>query len=178
MKYTTTFKKAVLRKVLPPENRSVHSVSKEMGVGEITIHRWISQIKDGTLNLEQDEENPSGQRNMTEKLNLLLEYQKIPRVSDDNPFIESFFKTLKYRCGYPHHFESIEHARNWFADFIHWYNFEHKHSGLQFVTPMQKRNGEHFKVYKNRNIIIRESSETESSPLVNRQNINIFIYRV
>ena len=56
MKYTTTFKKAVLRKVLPPENRSVHSVSKEMGVGEITIHRWISQIKDGTLNLEQDEE--------------------------------------------------------------------------------------------------------------------------
>ena len=76
MKYTTTFKKAVLRKVLPPENRSVHSVSKEMGVGEITIHRWISQIKDRTLNLEQDEENPSGQRNMTEKLNLLLKYQK------------------------------------------------------------------------------------------------------
>ena len=56
MKYTTIFKKAVLRKVLPPENRSVHSVSKEMGVGEITIHRWISQIKDGALNLEQDEE--------------------------------------------------------------------------------------------------------------------------
>ena len=56
MKYTTTFKKAVLRKVLPPENRSVHLVSKEMGVGEITIHRWINQIKDGTLNLEQDEE--------------------------------------------------------------------------------------------------------------------------
>ena len=79
MKYTTIFKKAVLRKVLPPENRSVHSVSKEMGVGEITIHRWISQLKDGTLNLEQDEENPSGQRNMTEKLNLLLEYQKIPQ---------------------------------------------------------------------------------------------------
>ncbi len=44
MKYTTTFKKAVLRKVLPSENRSVHSVSNEMGVGEITIHRWISQI--------------------------------------------------------------------------------------------------------------------------------------
>ena len=51
MKYTTTFKKAVLRKVLSPENRSAHSVSKEMGVGEITIHRWISQLKDGTLNL-------------------------------------------------------------------------------------------------------------------------------
>ena len=47
MKYTTTFKKAVLRKVLPPENRSVHSVSMELGVGEMTIHRWIAQVKDG-----------------------------------------------------------------------------------------------------------------------------------
>lgn len=80
-----------------------------------------------------------------------------PRVSDDNPFIESFFKTLKYRCGYPQHFESIEHARNWFADFIHWYNYEHKHSGLQFVTPMQKRNGEHLKLYENRNTVILEA---------------------
>lgn len=48
MKYTTTFKKAVLRKVLPPENRSVHSVSKKMGVGEITIHRWISSRQKNT----------------------------------------------------------------------------------------------------------------------------------
>ena len=47
MKYTTSFKKAVLRKVLPPENRSVHSVSVEVGVGEMTIHRWIAQVKDG-----------------------------------------------------------------------------------------------------------------------------------
>lgn len=78
MKYTTSFKKAVLRKVLPPENRSVHSVSVELGVGEMTIHRWIAQVKDGKMDFEQDEENPSGQRNMTEKLNLLLEYQKIP----------------------------------------------------------------------------------------------------
>ena len=45
----------------------------------MTIHRWIVQIKDGTMDFEQDAENPSGQRNMTEKLNLLLEYQKIPQ---------------------------------------------------------------------------------------------------
>ena len=67
---STTFKKAVLRKVLPPENRSVHSVAVELGVGEMTIHRWLSQVKDGTISFEQGEENPSGQRNMTEKLNL------------------------------------------------------------------------------------------------------------
>ena len=82
-----------------------------------------------------------------------------PRVSDDNPYIESFFKTLKYKCGYPHHFESIGHARKWFADFIHWYNFEHKHSGLQFITPMQKRQGKHFMLFANRNEVIRKALE-------------------
>ncbi|MDY5123167.1 MAG: transposase [Treponema sp.] len=83
MKYTTTFKKAVLRKVLSPGNRSVHSVAVELGVGEMTINRWLSQVKDGTINFEQGEENPSGQCNMTEKLNLLLEYLKIPQ--EQNP---------------------------------------------------------------------------------------------
>lgn len=58
MKYTTTFKKAVLRKVLPPENRSVHSVSMELDVGEMTIYRLIAQVKDCTINFEKDEENP------------------------------------------------------------------------------------------------------------------------
>lgn len=82
-----------------------------------------------------------------------------PRVSDDNPFIESFFKTLKYKCGYPRYFEDLDHARNWFADFIHWYNFEHKHSGLQYITPMEKRQGKHFKIFDNRNQVIRKARE-------------------
>lgn len=60
---------------MPPENRSVNSVSKEMGIGEITIHRWISQLKDGTLNLEQDEENPSGQRNILHLL--FMDFSKL-----------------------------------------------------------------------------------------------------
>ena len=50
MKYTTSFKKAVLRKVLPPENRSVHSVSVEVGVGEMAIHRWIAQVRGRKIN--------------------------------------------------------------------------------------------------------------------------------
>ena len=82
-----------------------------------------------------------------------------PRVSDDNPFIESFFKTLKYKCGYPRYFKDLNHARSWFADFIHWYNFEHKHSGLQYITPMQKRMGLHFEMFKNRNQVICKARE-------------------
>jgi transposase InsO family protein len=82
-----------------------------------------------------------------------------PRVSDDNPFIESFFKTLKYRCGYPKFFTSIEHARNWFADFIDWYNTCHMHSSLQYVTPNQKRNGTHQAIFENRNVVIASAKE-------------------
>ena len=80
-----------------------------------------------------------------------------PRVSDDKPIIESFFKTLKYTCGYPKCFSGIGHAKKWFADFIHWYNYEHSHSGLQYVTPMQKRNGEHIIIYAKRNKTLEDA---------------------
>ena len=48
------------------------------------------------------------------------------RVSDDNPFIESFFKTVKYTEGYPKYFESEDHVRRWFCDFVDWYNTKHR----------------------------------------------------
>lgn len=82
-----------------------------------------------------------------------------PRVSDDNPFIESFFKTLKYKCGYPKFFTSVEHARKWFADFIDWYNTCHMHSGLQYITPAQKRTGLHHAIYLNRNAVLEAAKE-------------------
>lgn len=83
-----------------------------------------------------------------------------PRVSDDNPYIESFFKTLKHTCGYPRYFTSITNAREWFANFINWYNQEHKHSGLQYVTPMQKRTGKHISIFRKRNKILQAAKET------------------
>lgn len=77
-----------------------------------------------------------------------------PRVSDDNPYIESFFKTVKYTCRYPKNFNSIEHARCWFADFVDQYNTRRMHSGLQYITPLQKRNGEHNAIFEKRNIVL------------------------
>jgi len=59
-----------------------------------------------------------------------------PRVSDDNPYSESLFKTLKYRPSYPETaFSGIEQAREWVRRFVHWYNTEHLHSAIRFVTP-------------------------------------------
>lgn len=59
-----------------------------------------------------------------------------PRVSDDNPYSESLFKTLKYRPSYPETaFSGIDQAREWVRRFVKWYNTEHLHSAIRFVTP-------------------------------------------
>lgn len=92
------------------------------------------------------------------QLGIVPSYSR-PRVSDDNPFIESFFKTLKYKAGYPKKFNSIEHARKWLADFADWYNRRHWHSGMQYITPMQKRSGEHHRIFAKRNETLFNAKE-------------------
>jgi len=62
-----------------------------------------------------------------------------PSVSNDNPYSEALFKTLKYRPAFPTKpFETPEQAREWVHGFVHWYNEEHRHSALKFVTPGQR----------------------------------------
>ena len=58
-----------------------------------------------------------------------------PRVSNDNPFLEAQFKTLKYRPEFPERFDGIEHTRAHLREFFTWYNDEHRHSGIGFMTP-------------------------------------------
>jgi len=74
-----------------------------------------------------------------------------PRVSNDNPFIESWFKTMKYNVSYPGKFSSIEDARAWFSDFVDFYNTSHSHSGLNFITPQNLRDGNYDSIAANRN---------------------------
>jgi putative transposase len=66
-----------------------------------------------------------------------------PAVSNDNPYSEALFKTLKYRPDYPQRaFESLLSARQWIATFVQWYNHEHRHSAVCFVTPGQRHAGQ------------------------------------
>ncbi|MDI6618031.1 MAG: integrase core domain-containing protein, partial [Clostridiales bacterium] len=66
-----------------------------------------------------------------------------PRVSNDNPYAESLFKTLKYRPNYqPKGFINLGEARLWCKNFVNWYRYEHHHSGIKFLTPAQQHNGE------------------------------------
>lgn len=58
-----------------------------------------------------------------------------PHVSNDNPYSESVFKTLKYRPDFPELFGCLEHAREFCKDFFSWYNISHRHSGIAMLTP-------------------------------------------
>ena len=74
-----------------------------------------------------------------------------PRVSNDNPYSESIFKTLKYRPNYqPKGFATIEEARAWCAKFVKWYRYEHHHSGIKFLTPAERHEGKGALILENR----------------------------
>ena len=74
-----------------------------------------------------------------------------PRVSNDNAISEALFRTTKYRPDFPHNgFASLVQARQWSASFVQWYNEEHKHSSLKFVTPGQRHRGEDFRILAQR----------------------------
>ena len=87
-----------------------------------------------------------------------------PRNSDDNPFSESLFRTLKYRPSYPSKpFKNLEEARKWVSDFVHWYNFEHLHSGIGFVTPADRHSGTSSKVLENRKEVYKLAKKNHPS---------------
>ncbi len=66
-----------------------------------------------------------------------------PRVSDDNPYSEALFRTVKYSAMFPDKpFETIDTARSWVAGFVDWYNTKHRHSAIRFVTPDQRHFGQ------------------------------------
>lgn len=83
-----------------------------------------------------------------------------PRVSDDNPYSESLFKTLKYRPEYPNTpFEDLSAARTWVENFVGWYNTEHRHSGIQFVTPAQRHSGDDIAILEHRKEVYRQAKK-------------------
>jgi len=77
-----------------------------------------------------------------------------PHVSNDNPFSESQFKTLKYRPDYPERFGCQQDARSWATEFFDWYNYEHHHSALGLLTPADVHFGRALAVLQQRQRIL------------------------
>lgn len=78
---------------------------------------------------------------MLQQLGVMPSFSR-PGVSDDNPYSESLFRTVKYVPSYPDCFASVQHARTYMETFAHWYNHVHYHSGITFVTPASRHDGD------------------------------------
>jgi putative transposase len=94
-----------------------------------------------------------------EMLGVAASYSR-PRVSNDNPYSESLFRTCKYRPNYPTEaFKSIEEARKWVMGFVEWYNNVHYHSGIKFTTPGSRHTGSAEKIIENRKKVYAAAKE-------------------
>jgi len=108
------------------------------------------------LSLHQDNGGPMKGATLKatlEALGVLASYSR-PRVSDDNPYSEALFRTLKYRPDYPSKpFDDLAHAKGWAAQFVDWYNCEHLHSGIGFVSPLQRHQGNDLAILRQRKTV-------------------------
>ena len=118
-------------------------------------------IPQGALTLHQDRGSPKIARSYLDlmgELGVTCSHSR-PRVSNDNPFSESQFKTSKYQPDYPGRFESIAHARQWYSTYVDWYNLQHHHSGLAGFTPEQVYTGSYQAIAQVRQRALDESFE-------------------
>ncbi len=83
-----------------------------------------------------------------------------PHVSDDNPYSESAFGTMKTRPNYPTApFSSIDAARSWVDSFVAWYNDEHRHSRIGFVTPSERHSGRSDELLRKRKCVYEQAKK-------------------
>ena len=111
------------------------------------------KIERGSLVLYSDNGSPMKSGTTLAKLQQLgvaASFSR-PSVSNDNPFSEACFRTVKYRPSFPSKpFETLASAREWVADFVRWYNTEHQHSGVRFLTPQDRHDGKGPRLLENR----------------------------
>lgn len=116
----------------------------------------------GETTLHSDNGNPMKGATLKatlERLGVLTSYSR-PSVSNDNAYSESLFGTMKTRVGYPKKpFETLEEAQAWVDSFVRWYNEEHRHSGLNWVTPMARHTGEDLDLLRRREETYRRARQ-------------------
>jgi transposase InsO family protein len=117
-------------------------------------------VEPGSLVIHSDNGGPMKGATMLAKLQSLgiaTSFSR-PSVSNDNPFSESLFRTAKYRPDFPTGpFESLEAARTWAKSFVRWYNEEHLHSSVRFVTPSDRHEGYEQNLLENRERVYAEA---------------------
>ena len=117
------------------------------------------KIKPGQLTVHSDRGGPMRSKTLAELFSDLCISKSFsrPHVSNDNPFSESMFKTIKYMPTFPDRFGSLQEARGFMRQFVKWYNEEHRHSGLGYHTPNDVHNGAHSEKKKKRDSVLAEA---------------------
>ena len=139
----------------------VHEI-EDMELSSALIERICREerIDPETLVLHSDNGGPMKGSTMLatlQRLGIVASFSR-PRVSDDNPYSEALFRTLKYRPEYPRRpFASLEEARTWVAWFVKWYNEDHLHSGLNFVSPEARHTGFDAEILEKRTQVYEEA---------------------
>ncbi len=114
---------------------------------------WAEQTCREQLVLHADNGSPMKGATMLarlQKLGIMPSFSR-PSVSNDNPYSESLFGTMKYTPAYPTQpFGSLDDARTWVQGFVKWYNEKHRHSALKFVTPSERHQGKDKAIWQQR----------------------------
>jgi putative transposase len=152
-------RKIVGWEVWPEENGELASELVERTV-------FAENVRGKPLVLHSDNGAPMKSYTLKERLETLgvLSSFSRPRVSNDNPYSEAGFKTLKYRPGYPKEgFETIALAREWVSEFVHWYNNKHYHSGIGYLTPASRHEGNATEILNKRKMLYEAARELNPS---------------
>jgi putative transposase len=137
----------------------IHAVESEDYASALIRQTCLDEhLHTGPLALHSDNGSPMKGATMLatlQKLGVMPSFSR-PSVSNDNPYSESLFRTVKYCPHYPEHpFKSLNEARQWMTKFVDWYNNDHLHSGIQFVTPDQRHKGEDKVILQHRDNVYR-----------------------
>lgn len=136
--------------------------SQDLAADMIELATREHDVPEDTLILHADNGGPMKGSTMVatlQRLGIVPSFSR-PRVSDDNAYAESLFKTLKYRPGYPRKpFASLEEARRWVEDFVRWYNSEHLHSAIRYVTPDDRHAGRDAAILAARRAVYRAARD-------------------
>lgn len=159
------------------ENESSELASKLV---KKAVYSENALVLDRPLVLHSDNGSPMKGSSLLTTLHTLgiVKSNSRPRVSNDNAYIESLFKTVKYMPSFPYKgFKNIQTARQWVDSFVEYYNNDHRHSSLKHLTPQQRHNGEYVEILKQRKEILEQARaknpERWSGPIQNCELENI-----
>jgi putative transposase len=126
-------------------------------------------IKPGQLTIHADRGAPMMAKSMAMLMSDLgiNESHSRPHVSDDNPYSEAHFHTVKYRPDYPDRFGCLSHARSWSEGFFPWYNNEHHHSALHLLTPADVHYGRAAEKLAQRQAVLQRAYAAHPERFVN-----------